>query len=148
MKKLVIPALLCASALAANAAHASGLGDKLGSFVGSSAGSSSNSSVSGLSALGLGSMTSPGTASNAAGIISYCVKNNYLGADKAARVKSQLLGKMGLGQHEEPKDEGYKNGLVGMITGSNGQSFSLDSVKSKAREKACDYVLENAASLL
>ena len=98
-----------------------------------------------LSALGL---TSSGTASNAAGVITYCMKNNYLNADKAAQVKNQLLGKMGLGQKEEPKDEGYLSGLSGMVTGSGGKSFSLDKVKGDLKEKACDYVLDNARSLL
>ena len=101
-----------------------------------------------LSALGLGGLTRSGTASNAAGVITYCMKNNYLNADKAAQMKDQLLGKLGLGQKEEPKDQGYKNGLMGMVTGSNGQSFSLDKVKSNLQEKACDYILDNAKSLL
>ena len=93
-------------------------------------------------------MTGSATASNAAGVITYCMKNNYLNADKAAQVKDQLMGKMGLGQKEEPKDEGYTSGLSGMIKGSDGKSFSLDSVKGKAKEKACDFVLDNAKSLL
>ncbi|MPN17573.1 hypothetical protein SDC9_164928 [bioreactor metagenome] len=98
-----------------------------------------------LSAMGL---TGSGTASNAAGVITYCMKNNYLNADKAAQVKDQLLGKMGLGQKEEPKDEGYLSGLSGMVTGSDGKSFSLDKVKGSVKEKACDFVLNNAKSLL
>ena len=92
--------------------------------------------------------SSSGTASNAAGVITYCMKNNYLNADKAAQVKNQLLGKMGLGQKEEPKDEGYLSGLSGMVTGSGGKSFSLDKIKGDLKEKACDYVLDNAKSLL
>ncbi|MEG0445667.1 MAG: DUF2501 domain-containing protein, partial [Comamonas sp.] len=98
--------------------------------------------------LGLGGLSGSATASNAAGVITYCMKNNYLNADKAAQVKDQLLGKLGLGQKEEPKDQGYKNGLMGMVTGSNGQTFSLDKIKSNLKEKACDYVLDNAKSLL
>jgi hypothetical protein len=102
---------------------------------------------SALSALGLGNLSS-GTASNAAGVLTYCMKNNYLNADKAAQVKNQLLGKLGLGQKEEPKDQGYKNGLMGMVTGADGKSFSLDKVKSNLKEKACDFVLDNAKSLI
>ena len=77
------------------------------------------------------------------------MKNNYLNADKAALVKQQLLGKMGLGAAQpEPRDEGYLSGLSGMVTGSGGKSFSLDKVKGDLKEKACDYVLDNARSLI
>ena len=131
MKKLALSTLVCA-ALAAGAfsAHASGLGDALrGQLGGATEGSSA-------------------TASNAAGVITYCMKNNYLNADKATQVKNQLLGKLGLGQKEEPKDTGYQNGLMGMVTGSDGKSFNLDKVKSSVKEKACDFVLNNAKSLI
>ena len=163
MKKFALSTLICA-ALAAGAvsAHASGLGDALrGQLGGGGAAESSGSSglggllgggagggSSALSALGLGGLTGSGTASNAAGVLTYCMKNNYLNADKAAEVKNQLLGKLGLGQQEQPKDQGYKDGLMGMIKGDNGQSFSLDKVKSNLKEKACDFVLDNAKSLI
>ncbi len=130
------------SGSAASEGSSSGLGGLLGSNSGSTG------SAAGLSALGLGGLTGSGTASNAAGVITYCMKNNYLNADKASQVKDQLLGKLGLGQKEEPKDQGYQNGLMGMVTGSDGKSFSLDKVKSNVKEKACDFVLNNAQSLL
>ena len=120
----------------------------LGGLLGNSGSSTGLGGAAGLSALGLGGLSGSGTASNAAGVITYCMKNNYLNADKAAQVKDQLLGKLGLGQKEEPKDQGYQNGLMGMVTGSDGQSFSLDKVKGNLKEKACDFVLDNAKSLL
>ena len=49
---------------------------------------------------------------------------------------------------KEPKDTGYQNGLMGMVTGSDGKSFNLDKVKSSVKEKACDFVLNNAKSLI
>ncbi len=85
---------------------------------------------------------------NAAGVISYCMKNNYLNADKAAQVKDQLLGKLGMQKQEEPKDTGFQNGLGGLVTGSNGKSFSIDKLKGDLKEKACDFVLNNAKSLI
>lgn len=165
MKKFALSSLVCAALAAGSiSAHASGLGDALrGQLGGSAAESSAGSSglggmlgagaggaggSSALSALGLGGLASSGTASNAAGVITYCMKNNYLNANKAAQVKDQLLGKLGLGQKEEPKDQGYQNGLLGMVTGSDGQSFSLDKIKGNLKEKACDFVLDNAKSLL
>ena len=162
MKKFALSTLVCAAlTMGAVGAHASGWGDALrgaaesGGSGGSSSGlggmlggGSGGASSSALSGLGLGGLTSSGTASNAAGVLTYCMKNNYLNADKATQVKNQLLGKMGLGQQEQPKDQGYKDGLMGMIKGSNGQSFSMDSIKGKIKEKACDYILDNAKSLL
>ncbi len=77
------------------------------------------------------------------------MKNNYLNADKAALVKQQLLGKMGLGAAQpEPRDEGYLSGLSGMVSGSNGKQFNLNRLKGDLKEKACDFVLDNASSLL
>jgi len=157
MKKIAISAVLLAALGGMGvAAQASGLGDAVkGQLGGSGSGGSATSALGGalggggdasaLSALG---MTGSGTASNAAGVITYCMKNNYLSADKASAVKDQLMGKMGLGQKEEPKDEGYTSGLSGLIKGSDGKSFSLDSVKGQAKEKACDFVLDNAKSLI
>ena len=160
MKKFALSSLLCATVAAgAFSAHASGLGDALRGQLGGGAAESSSSASglggmlggsggsSALSALGLGNLSS-GTASNAAGVLTYCMKNNYLNADKAAQVKNQLLGKLGLGQKEEPKDQGYQNGLMGLVTGADGKSFSLDKVKSNLKEKACDFVLDNAKSLI
>ena len=160
MKKFALSSLLCATVAAgAFSAHANGIGDALRGQLGGGAAESSSSASglggmlggsggsSALSALGLGNLSS-GTASNAAGVLTYCMKNNYLNADKAAQVKNQLLGKLGLGQKEEPKDQGHQNGLMGMVTGADGKSFSLDKVKSNLKEKACDFVLDNAKSLI
>lgn len=153
MKNITLSTLLLAGLCGLGlSAQAAGLGDALGGKLGGGSGASALSGalgggadMSALSALGL---TSSGTASNAAGVITYCMKNNYLNADKAAQVKNQLLGKIGLGQKEEPKDEGYLSGLSGMVTGSGGKSFNLDKIKGNLKEKACDYVLDNAKSLL
>ncbi|WP_202757949.1 DUF2501 domain-containing protein [Delftia acidovorans] len=153
MKTSIASALLCAMlGLGALPAQASGLGgDKaaassegagsgLGGMLGAGAGG-----AGALSALGL---SPSATAGNAAGVISYCMKNNYLNADKAAQVKDQLLGKLGMQKQEEPKDTGFQNGLGGLVTGSNGKSFSIDKLKGDLKEKACDFVLDNAKSLI
>ncbi len=114
----------------------------LGSLLGNS-----GASAGLLSSLG---MPAADSASNAAGLITYCVKNNYLNANKAEQVKAELLGKLGLSpqKKEEPKDQGYLSGLAGMITGKDGQSFSMDKLQGDLKEKACDLVLDNAKSLL
>ena len=62
-----------------------------------------------------------GTASNAAGVLTYCVKNNYLNPDKAATVTNQLLTSLGLPTAQSAtstvatQDQGYLNGVAGMI---------------------------------
>ena len=152
MKNIPLSALLLAGLCGLSlGAQAAGLGDALGGKLGGGGASALGGALGGgadtaaLSAMGL---TGSGTASNAAGVITYCMKNNYLNADKAAQVKDQLLGKMGLGPKEEPKDEGYKSGLSGLVTGSGGKSFNLDKIKGDLKEKACDYVRDNAKSLL
>lgn len=83
------------------------------------------------------------TIGNAAGVLQYCVKNNYLGGD-AASIKDKLLAKV-TGQ---PKQEtGFANGAKGLLQG-DGKSFDLKSVSGKLKTTACDYVLKNAKSLI
>ncbi|MDI3381085.1 DUF2501 domain-containing protein [Xenophilus aerolatus] len=85
------------------------------------------------------------TAGNAAGVIQYCVKNNYLNAASANGIKDKLLG-MVTGQ--KPQQTGYANGAKGLLMGSDGQSLNLKGLSGKLKEKACDYVLKKASSLL
>ncbi|MET4580030.1 DUF2501 domain-containing protein [Ottowia thiooxydans] len=98
------------------------------------------------SGLGL-SMPSIGSSAmgNAAGILQYCIKNNYLSADAASGVKDKLLG-MVTGQ--QPQKSGYETGVKGLLQGSDGKSLSLDKVGSQIKTKACDYVLAHAKSLI
>lgn len=143
-------------------AHAASWGDNLRQQLpplgNASPDSSANNAVSDLLGSGAGTsgmlsslgVPAAGTASNAAGVITYCVKNNYIQANKnkAEQVKDQLLGKLGMKKQETPKDTGYLNGLAGKITGKDGKSFSLDQLKGDLKTKACDFVLDNATSLL
>jgi hypothetical protein len=97
-----------------------------------------------------------GSAGNAAGIIEYCMKNNFLGGD-ASGVKDQLIGKLG-GEDKAKEDPGYLEGAKGMLTGGDGKSTDLSSLgggggalgdmKGKLTEKACSAVLDHAKSLL
>jgi hypothetical protein len=101
-----------------------------------------------------------GSAGNAAGVIEYCMKNNFLGGD-ASSVKDQLVGKLG-GEEKAKQDPGYLDGAKGMLTGGDGKSTDLASLggggggagdalgdmKGKVTEKACSAVLDHAKSLL
>ncbi len=106
---------------------------------------------SGLGALGGLSLpaVSGNTAGNAAGVLQYCVQRKYLSANAVTSVKDKLLSKYGLGgaqQAEQSPD--YKSGAMGLLKGDGGKSFNLESVSGKVKDKACDYVLNNATKLI
>jgi hypothetical protein len=116
-------------------------------------------SAGGLDALAGGgdlSSLASGSAGNAAGVIGYCVKNNYLGGDAATSMKDKLMGKAGLGS--DSKDEGFSDGASGIVKTSGGKSVDLGKLgggmggmgdmKSKLTKKACAAVLDHAKSLL
>lgn len=137
-------ALLLAASM--TTAQATGLLDNLkgaaASQFGGGQGSGSSSLLGGLGLPSIGS----GTASNAAGVLQYCVERKYLSGG-AEGVKNALLGKLGIAGKEE-QDPGYKNGVAGLLQGSDGKSFDLGRVQEQLKDKACDYVLDNAKSLI
>jgi len=85
------------------------------------------------------------TMGNTAGVLQYCVKNNYLAGGDATAVKDKLLGMV---SGQQPQQTGFASGAKGLLQGSDGQSFDLKSVSGKLKTKACDYVLKNAKSLV
>ncbi len=99
-----------------------------------------------LGGLGLPSIGS-GTASNAAGVLQYCIERKYL-AGGAAGIKDKLLGKIGLGGGKETQDKGYQSGLSGILSGSDGKTFDMGKLQDRIKDKACEYVLDNAKSLI
>jgi Protein of unknown function (DUF2501) len=139
---LIALALLAAGA----SAQANDLLDQLKEKAGAAASSQGGSSSS--SALGnLGfKMPSIGssTIGSAAGVLQYCVKNNYLGGD-AASVKDKLLAKI-TGQKQQEKN--FESGAKGLLKGGDGKTLNMKILSSKVKEKACDYVLKNATSLI
>ena len=110
---------------------------------------------SGLSgaASSLGSLSSitSGSTGNAAGIIEFCMKNNYLSGDSASSVKDQLMGKLtGSAGQPAQSNPDYISGAQGIVTGSGGQSvdLSMAGLKAKAVKKACEKILDQAKSML
>lgn len=107
------------------------------------------------------SLTS-GSMGNAAGILQYCVTNNYLGGESGASgVKDQLLGKLGGGSSAAAptQDKGYLDGAKGLLKSKDGKTVDLggaagsDSspmgdMKAKVTKKACDVVLKQGKSML
>ena len=92
-------------------------------------------------------MTS-GSIGNVAGLLQYCIGNNYLSGEGAASVKDQLLGKLPGG--ERTQDRGYADGTKGLLRCSNGNAVDLSGggLKAELTRKACDTILAQAKSFL
>jgi hypothetical protein len=103
------------------------------------------------SSLGSLSSITSGSIGNAAGIIEFCMKNNYLGGGNASSVKDQLMGKI-TGGSDQPVESNpdYASGAKGVILGSSGQSvdLSMAGLKDKAVKKVCEKILDQGKSML
>jgi hypothetical protein len=116
-------------------------------------GGGSSSSAGGMAGMagGLGGMggMGAGTMGNAAGVLEYCFKNNYLSGDGVSAVKDGLMGKMG-GSSAAQSDAGYLDGAKGMLKGGDGKSMDLSGggLQKEATKKACEFVLDQGKSML
>jgi hypothetical protein len=81
-------------------------------------------------------------AGNAAGVLSYCVKNKLVNATSASSVLGRLTGKPGV-----KESNGFRLGEGGTVQ-TEGNGLSLGGLKAKAKTKVCDIVLNHATSLL
>jgi hypothetical protein len=74
---------------------------------------------------GGGSMTS-GSMGNVAGLLQYCMKNNFLGGDSgAAGIQNQLMGKLGGGSSSQTSSSNTGSNpsdMLGQLTGSKKKS--------------------------
>jgi hypothetical protein len=144
----LIAAALLVAGTAAQADLLGSLKDQIKNKGNSSENASSGGSGASSLASGLGfAMPAVGssTMGNAAGVLQYCIKNNYLAGGNATAIKDKLLGKI-TGQKQQ--QTGFANGAKGLLTGGDGKSLNLKGLSSKVKEKACDYVLKNAGSLI
>ena len=118
-----------------------------------SMGSGQGSGSGGLGSLGGlgGGVPSVNNASptNLAGIIQYCIRNNYLSGGAASSVKDSLLGKV-TGSRQGSTDSGFSSGNRGLLETGQGQSFGLGGggIKSQVTRKVCSLVLQRAKSML
>lgn len=154
LRALLVGSAVCLAA--STPASADLLGDLSSKASESLGGGSQGAATAGA---GLGSMGNLGSslglpslggdmASNAAGVLQYCVKNKLVNAGSAENIKGQLMGKLGMEDSSAEQDSGYQQGLGGVLSGSDGSSLDLNKLKGDLKEKACDYVLDNASSLL
>lgn len=95
-----------------------------------------------------GSPLAAGSMGNVAGLLQYCIGNNYLGGQGAASLRDQLVGKLPGGS--QTQDPGYSSGAKGLLQGSNGNQMDLSGggVKAQLAKKACDTILSQAKSFL
>ncbi|CAM4183424.1 DUF2501 domain-containing protein [Kerstersia similis] len=104
-------------------------------------------SAAGLSDLALPSLASAGT-ENVAGLLQFCIKNNYLSGNAVDNVKDKLLGSLG-GQKKAETKPDFMSGLQGKVLGSDGSvDLSGGGFKEELTRKACDQVLQHAGSLI
>lgn len=149
-------AIAIAAAFAAPVAHAQ-LGDLLKKGEGAVQGGDSASGSAGAGALGglgglgglAGNSLGSASTSNVTGLMTYCVKNNYLGGGDASSIKDSLMGKLG-GEKKASSDSGYLSGAKGILDGGGGQKVELGGggMKEELTKKVCDQVLSRGKSLL
>lgn len=132
----VRPLLLAAALVFAGSASAQSLGS-LKSEAGNLLGHKGTTSA-------LPSLSSLGSAQNAAGVLGYCQSHGYL-PSATDTVKDKLLGSLG-GAAKAKQDPGYQQGLSGILHGGDGQSFKLSSLKGTVAKKLCQHVADKAMS--
>jgi hypothetical protein len=148
LQRVAAASLLAAALFPVAGAHAQ-LGDLLDKAKGAAAGGSNGAGSSG----GLGgalsgqSMTA-GSTGNVAGILEFCIKNNYLKGNAASGVKDALMGKLGGGSAKS--DSGYGDGAKGILNSTGGNKVDLGGggLKAEVTRQVCDKVLSQAKSLL
>jgi hypothetical protein len=144
-RSIVAAATLIGLSIPFPAVHAQ-LGNLLNQ--GNSGGGSSSGSLGSLgSALSGGSVTSS-SSGNVAGVLQYCIKNNYLSGDSASSVKDSLMSKLPGGASNS--DSSYTDGAKGILDTGSGQKLSLggDGVKQQLTKQICDKILDQGKSML
>ena len=93
------------------------------------------------------SLTSSSTG-NVAGVLEYCIKNNYLSGSSASSVKNSLMSKLPEGTSSS--DKNYSDGSRGILNSSNGKSLDLSGggLKEQVTKQICDKILAQGKSLL
>jgi hypothetical protein len=142
-RNLFVAGTFIAAIACASVAHAQ-LGNLLnqGKDSGSGGGLSSLGNMGGMN---LGSLTSSSTG-NVAGVLQFCVKNNYLGGD-ASSVKDGLMSKLG---GSSSSDSGYTDGSKGILDSGSGKKVDLSGsgLKEQITKQVCDKILAQGKSML
>ena len=104
--------------------------------------------AAGLSGALSGQSITSGSVGNVAGLLEFCIKNNYLGGNKAASVKDSLMRKLPGGSSSS--DSGYSSGTKGILSSSDGSQLDLSAggIKKQVTKQICDMVLDQGKSML
>ena len=88
-----------------------------------------------------------GSTGNIAGLLQFCLKNNFLKGDESASVKDKLMGKLGA---KPAPDSGYAEGAQGLLKSGDGKQLDLSGggLQAQASKQVCDQVLSQAKALL
>ena len=95
-----------------------------------------------------GQSVTSGSLGNVAGLLEFCIKNKYLGGNKAASVKDSLMRKLPGGSSSS--DSGYSSGTKGILSSSDGSQLDLSAggIKKQVTKQICDMVLDQGKSML
>ena len=153
LHRVAAACILAAAMFQAAGAHAQ-LGDLLDKAKGaaggggSASGSGSSGALGGLGGALSGQSMTAGSTGNVAGILEFCIKNNYLKGNAASGVKDALMGKLGGGSAKS--DSGYGDGAKGILNSAGGNKVDLGGggLKAEVTRQVCDKVLSQAKSLL
>jgi hypothetical protein len=148
IRRLVFAAAISAFALPAGAQ----LSNMMQGAMGQSAPSGGMSGMGSMPGMGLPSVGSA-SPTNLAGVLQYCMQNNYLGGADAATsgsVQSGLLSKFTGSSSPPANDSAFSAGSAGELSMGNGQSYALggSGIKAQMTQKVCDQVLKHSQSML
>ncbi|CAE6720444.1 hypothetical protein R69927_01364 [Paraburkholderia domus] len=140
--------LLFAVLLPVSAAQA-----QLGNLLNQAGGAASSGGLGSLGGMGSalsGQSLSSGSTGNVAGVLEFCIKNNYLSGNSASSVKDSLMSKLPGGSSSASSDSGYANGAKGILSTGNGSQLDLSGggLKEQATKQICDKILDQGKSLL
>ncbi|MGZ5201193.1 MAG: DUF2501 domain-containing protein [Telluria sp.] len=95
-----------------------------------------------------GQSLASGSMGNVAGLLQFCVTNNYLGGENTNPVQEKLMNKLPGGT--KSNDPGYTDGLKGLLHAKDGKQLDLGGggVQAQLSKQVCDAVLSQAKSLL
>jgi len=124
---------------------------QLGGLLNQGGNTGSSGGVSGLGGLGNGlslQSLSSGSTGNVAGVLEFCIKNNYLEGTSASSVKDSLMQKLPGGSPSS--DSGYTEGAKGLLVGGDGKQVDLSGggLKQQMTKQVCDKILAQGKSLL
>ncbi len=138
--------ILIAALLPMGAAHAQ-FGDLLKKG-GADTATGGLGSLGGIGGLLSGQSVSSASTGNIAGVLQFCLKNNYLSGNSAASVKDSLLSKLSGGSNSS--DSGYASGAKGILESGDGKQVDLSGggLKDQVTKQVCDKILATGKSLL